>query len=1681
MARPFFRTDCVTYLAQRWFLALCVCSTLGGPVVVSPVARAAPPAEFAAVTKEYTSSIRPLLARSCLKCHNADKREGDLDLKQIESLTDLRRNPQVWQKVQFMLINGEMPPRDSTPLPPTARQKIQSWIRRYLDVEARAQAGDPGRVVLRRLNNLEYANTVRDLTHVDLNLTAEFPTDSAAGEGFTNTGDALVMSPALLGKYLAAARTISNHAVLLPDGFRFSQATTRRDWTDEIVAQIRDIHARHTQLYEERDRGNVTRIQWGHVDLAPYLTTLLEHRERLRTDTNSAAEIAAAAGLNAIYLGHLARLLSAAELSPLLARIRARIRSAQPEQASAILDEIKAWQAPLWELKNVGQMFNQGLAPVDPLIENQTFRIKLAPPAGSQVATLSMQTSDAGERHPDDRVVWQNPRLERPGLPPLLLRDVRSFLTRLGAFREQILRQTEDYLAAAATVTRDPNSTLSAVAKQHQLDSEILRSWMDYLNLQPASEEFAAFAPQPGRILLMVVNITDVKVGDRGLAQVLRSRGHEVTLYNPAGKTAQQQHDTGKAHDLVIISESIAAADVKFTDALSLKDLPRPIISFEPYMYDDASWTAKEVWKHFGHTGTGSATPLNLDQLSTSLYVANSEHPMALGLKGRVRVYEQPYTLAYGIPGKAATTIATADPAGAYPTTFVYEPGAQLLDGSIAPAARIGLFLGQAAADNPAGNTPLNFDDVSFNGLALVNAAVEYALDPQHVYRPPTSVLARNETRQQPAQRASLGSQPLTRKTAIWDHEFLDGWAFPNGDPAVVANRSNAPVRIPGVVRPHGIMVQPSTTHFVAAGWRSPINGLVRIEAAVVDAHPEGGNGQTWSLNFQQGASRQRLGSGTLGRGDSLQTDPIENLLVRKGDLISLTIGPRDADAACDATGINLVITENSNHLRSWNLAVDVAENLHAGNPHPDRIGNKLVWYFFSDEVGKYREFGTPLPNPSLLTRWRATALTGREAAATNLAAEITQLLTAGPGESTSSNNKRLFQQVRSATSPLFERFDYDSLLKRNDLPLKDVPTSTFGLATKTFQRDPAQPQEDAASLIVQAPRDLQVQLPADLVEGREFVVDVHLVAAAQNGNAQADVKVVFTGNTPSLPPQQAALPQDLVTLVPERPILVRANGPGRKRMETALHDFRNLFPRMMCCRTIIPLDEVVTLVQFHREDAHLSRLLLNAEEQNKLNRLWSELRYISQDALLIHEGFPLFLEFASQVGKVPRFKPLQEPIRLRAEAFRRQLADSEPVHLEALLQFAQRVFRRPLTAAEEKQVHTLYATARQTTPDDHAATFRSVLTRLLVSPSFLYRIEEPPAGDQAGPVNNWELATRLSYFLWSTLPDASLRTAAGRARLQNPDQLVQQARRMIQDARVRNLATEFTCQWLGLHGFDTFDGKNERQYPTFTKLRGDMYEEPIRFFTDLFVRNGSLLEVLDADHTFLNTALAQHYGITDLAEPGWQRVAGMKAHSRGGVLGMAAMLSSQAGASRTSPILRGNWVVETLLGERLPDPPANVPDLPDAISQEGLTVRQRTEQHVRAAECARCHRRIDPFGFALESFDAIGRYRQKDLVNQPVDARVRLPDGTTFSGLSGLRSYLLNERREDFVRQFCRKLLGYSLGRAVQLSDQPLLEQMQRELRDNDYRIWTALEAILRSRQFRFHRGLEATRETPL
>jgi hypothetical protein len=310
--------------------------------------------------------------------------------------------------------------------------------------------------------------------------------------------------------------------------------------------------------------------------------------------------------------------------------------------------------------------------------------------------------------------------------------------------------------------------------------------------------------------------------------------------------------------------------------------------------------------------------------------------------------------------------------------------------------------------------------------------------------------------------------------------------------------------------------------------------------------------------------------------------------------------------------------------------------------------------------------------------------------------------------------------------------------------------------------------------------------------------------------------------------------------------------------------------------------------------------------------------------------------------------------------------------------------------------------------------------------------------------------------------------------KLRDPRVLAVQTRRLLNDSHVRRLATEFACAWLHIYGFDELSEKSERHFPTFNALRSDMYEETIRFFTDLFQRDGSVLSILDADHTFLNEALSKHYGIPDVKGADWRRVDGMNNFLRGGILGHATTLAKQSGASRTSPILRGNWVAEVLLGEKLPRPPKDVPQLPEDEPSEALSMRQITEKHSSDPKCYGCHRRIDPYGFALEGFDAIGRPRDKAAADRATDTKAKTLDGAEFSGLDGLRDYLLTQRRDAFLKQFCRKLLGYALGRGVLLSDSPLIAEMQGQLKTHGHRVSAAIETIVRSKQFREIRGKE-------
>jgi hypothetical protein len=426
----------------------------------------------------------------------------------------------------------------------------------------------------------------------------------------------------------------------------------------------------------------------------------------------------------------------------------------------------------------------------------------------------------------------------------------------------------------------------------------------------------------------------------------------------------------------------------------------------------------------------------------------------------------------------------------------------------------------------------------------------------------------------------------------------------------------------------------------------------------------------------------------------------------------------------------------------------------------------------------------------------------------------------------------------------------------------------------------------------------------------------------------------------------------------------------------------------------------------------------------------------------------------------------------------------------------------------EKDELRGLYRKLRaEEVPHDDA--IRLTLARVLVSPAFLYRLEKPGPADVPVRVDQWEVATRLSYFLWSSGPDAELRSLASAGKLQDPKVLAAQARRMLTDPRVRRLATEFACAWLHVYDFDQLGEKSERHFPSFNSLRGSMYEETIRFFTDLFQNNCPVLNVLEADYTFLNADLAKHYGIPEEVrrprdevrnaasqvanrksqiqndkslvtstptdgDDDWRRVEGVKKYGRGGILAQATTLAKQSGASRTSPILRGNWLCEVLMGEKLPHPPKDVPRLPEDEAIETLTVRALTEKHSSDPKCYVCHRRIDPYGYSLEAYDAIGRFRDHDLGGRAIETKAKTMDGAEFDGLEGLRQYLLTTRRDAFLKQFCRKLLGYALGRSVMLSDGPLIAGMQNELKKQDYKIGAAVETIVRSKQFREIRGRE-------
>ena len=1342
--------------------------------------------ESVARSLNYQEKILPLLEVYCLDCHSNDKAEADVNFDKFITIQDIKKDPKVWIKVDRMLSSRQMPPRDSDQPSKNDREVLSEWVQSFLMDEAKARAGDPGRVVLRRLSNDEYNYTVRDLTGVNsLDLTREFPVDGAAGEGFTNSGDAQGMSPALATKYLDAGKEIAKHVVLTPKGIRFSPFKTERDRTDELLSRIQEFYRQFT---EDGGGSSVnlqgikfTTNQGGRLPLSRYLNATLSERRALKSGIKTIDSLAEERGLNGKYLKLLWDTLSAEneDQGSVLNGLRKRWKSTKSNDSSELVSYIEEEQKRFWKFNTIGHIDSEGRTPpwmemvgVKNLVTTRyDLKWKLPDVVGEGDVVFYLIVNDADDGNENDYVVWKNLRLEGGGHTPMKLWELEALQGRIDKQRLKMLGFTARYLEAAIAVKTE--SDITKLSSAYNIDAETLKIWLDYLAI--------------------------------GRASAVEVEGH---------------------------------------------------------------------------------------------------------LKKRVNIRD-------GINGFAADS--------------------------------------------------------------------------------------------------------------------------PDSLPSIIANSSDKDERIPGLAKANSLVVHPTPSHFSAIGWQSPIEGEVKVEAHVIDAHSTCGNGIEWLLQHRVSDKTSVLWQGEYGPGGSAKMPP-KKISVKKGEVLSLVVGPRDNNHSCDLTSVQLVVTETNGTKHVWDLVKEVSPNIQDGNPHEDSYGNSKVWHFFRGEMAKVDRVGT-----SIVTVPKGS------------------VLEAFLSEKDPEKRKALALQVQAlATGELLKDSDSPDFLLQRQLHSFRIPINLPNLlkdlkAGGQFGHHPLGHTTDASNLIVKAPDIVEFRIPAQLAKGRELVGTVELDSeVGLEGSVKVDVGSSKSGAS-------------------DTPILVSEGSSTHERVESQFRSFVDLFPPALCYAKIVPVDEVVTLTLFHREDDHLRRLMLDDHQAAELDQLWDELSYVAQEPLKYQVAFEQIREFATQdrPDLVKRWAPHVDSINRRADDFRDLMTDTEPIHVNAIIDFAHRCWRRPLTVPEVQNLRNLYGRLRN---DGiiHEQSIRLMIASVLTSPSFLYRREI--SGPDKDPVNlsAYEMATRLSYFLWSSGPDKELLAAANNGSLNQISVLHDQTRRMLKDPKIIRMAEQFACQWFHINDFDKNDDKNEKLFPQFEKLRSSMYKESLLFFEDMFRNNGSILDFIKADYVFLDRPLAEHYGediftlwdTHKIKGNGWKRIEGTQLHGRGGILGMSTVLSVNSGASRTSPILRGNWIYETLLGQKLPKPPLNVPVLPEAIP-ENLTARQLIEKHSSSKECAKCHERIDPYGFALEQFDAIGRKRES-----PMDTSTVLYDGTKIDGIKGLQHYIVSQRLDDFLGQFCRKILGYSLGREVQLSDIPLIEQMKNNLKKSDYRFHELVQQVVSSDQFRKIRG---------
>jgi Protein of unknown function (DUF1592)/Protein of unknown function (DUF1588)/Protein of unknown function (DUF1585)/Protein of unknown function (DUF1595)/Protein of unknown function (DUF1587)/Planctomycete cytochrome C len=415
--------------------------------------------------------------------------------------------------------------------------------------------------------------------------------------------------------------------------------------------------------------------------------------------------------------------------------------------------------------------------------------------------------------------------------------------------------------------------------------------------------------------------------------------------------------------------------------------------------------------------------------------------------------------------------------------------------------------------------------------------------------------------------------------------------------------------------------------------------------------------------------------------------------------------------------------------------------------------------------------------------------------------------------------------------------------------------------------------------------------------------------------------------------------------------------------------------------------------------------------------------------------------------------------------------ADEEACARKIIAALQRRAYRRPVEVATLEKTMKFYRQGRA--GGDFDTGIEMALSAILVNPQFLFRVEhEPPALTPGAvyPVSDLDLASRLSFFLWSSIPDDELLDVAAQGELHRPKAFEMQVRRLLADQRAATLATNFAVQWLHLRNLESIV-PDLRLFPDFDdNLRKAFRRETELLFESVVREDRSVLDLLNADYTFVNERLAHHYGIPHVYGERFRRVALGCDRQRGGLLRQGSILTVTSYATRTSPVVRGKWVLENFLGSPPPPPPANVPALTENTVSASLPIRERLAEHRTNAACASCHRMIDPVGFSLEQFDAVGRWRDLE-EGKPVDSAGGLPDGSEFTGVAGLE-HALRSRPELFVRTLTEKLFTFALGRAPEESDAPAIRKIVREARAQDYRFSSLILALTTSTPFQMRKS---------